>query len=56
MAYERFVRLRPPDRVMTPILYSMATFRMLFADIYHYVGCSDATTGMLLRCKGFKVI
>jgi hypothetical protein len=34
--------LTPHFVMLAPIFYSMATFRMLFADILYYVGCSDS--------------
>jgi hypothetical protein len=33
--------LTPQFAVMAPISYSMARFRMLFANIHNYAGCSD---------------
>jgi hypothetical protein len=40
-------------QTLTAILHSMARFRMFFADIHHYIGCSDSLG--IIPCRRKKI-
>jgi hypothetical protein len=46
-----FSMLTPQFAVMAPISYSMARFRMLFANIHNYAGSSDSLGIIVLPAK-----